>query len=127
VLENMTAGNKVLARQIPMLARFTNVLDPAMREWLGYLLIILTVAGLVTMAIRGHASAAWLLGLTYVYFSLPVGLSIWQESRLHYPAEMAWAIVVAYLAVEVFRALRSLWPKRAQSPGAPLRLRRTGG
>ncbi|MDF1545216.1 MAG: hypothetical protein P1R58_08960 [bacterium] len=77
-----------------------NFINQKVVDWLGYWIIYLTLGGLLVMAFRGHLFAAVLLGFTYLAFSLPIGTSFWQGSRLHYPAEMAWSIVIAYLLVE---------------------------
>jgi hypothetical protein len=50
--------------------------------------------------------AACVLGLTYASFSLLIGVSFWQGSRLHYPAEMAWSILVAYAIIRLLDLMK---------------------
>ena len=107
LLENMTAPNAIVEKQVPPLSQQMAKLNQEVMTWLGYWIIYLTIAGLVIMAIRGFLFSAWILGLTYLAFSIPIGTSFWQGSRLHYQAEMAWSIVIAYLVVELFRFLRT--------------------
>lgn len=107
--ENMVADNYYAARQIPQIRGFMLQLNKAVRKWLGVILIVMTLSGLVIMLKRGQLLSAWLLGTTYLSFSLILGVSFWQGSRLHYPAEMAWSIVVSYLVVEGFIKGRAVW------------------
>lgn len=109
---NAITNNYFVGRQIPALAGFMNVLNAIVRHGVGHLLLILTPLGLILMAIRRQRFAAWLLGVTYLSFTGLMGASMWQGSRLHYTAEMAWAIVIAWLAVETVNRLRSLWSRR---------------
>jgi 4-amino-4-deoxy-L-arabinose transferase-like glycosyltransferase len=60
---------------------------------------LLALACLVVLAVERRFSALVILGATFGSFTLLLGLSFWQGSRLHYPAEMAWAILLPYLAV----------------------------
>jgi len=39
------------------------------------------------------------LGSTYGFFTWTTGFSFWQGSRLHFPAEMAWSILLSYFLV----------------------------
>lgn len=109
VKDNMVADNYYAARQIPQIKGFMLQLNKAVRNWLGFILIVMTLYGLVIMFKRGHLLSAWLLGVTYLYFSLILGVSFWQGSRLHYSAEMAWSIVLSYLVVEGFIKGRAIW------------------
>ena len=108
MLRNSVHYNYAVGKQVPAMKGFMDVLNRIVWHGLGYLLIVLTAVGIVVMALRGQRFAAWLLAATYISFTAPVGASIWQGSRLHYPAEMAWSIVVAYLAVATYNRLRSI-------------------
>ena len=53
---------------------------------------------------------AWIvLGATFAAFTLLIGFSFWQGSRLHFPAEMAWSFLLAYLLVVSQRKLATWW------------------
>jgi hypothetical protein len=104
--DNLTAGNIYIGRQVPALRSMVDWYNGVMKSWLGWVLVALSVLGVVTMALRGLGLAAWILGATYASFSLLLGASAFQGSRLHYPAEIASSILVAYLVVLVVRSIR---------------------
>jgi len=122
VKENMVANNYYAARQIPQIKGFMLQLNKAVRKWLGVILIVMTLSGLVIMFKRGQLLSAWLLGTTYLSFSLILGVSFWQGSRLHYPAEMAWSIVVSYLVVEGFIKGRAVWSEWRSADSSRVKL-----
>jgi len=109
---NVVAHNYFVGRQVPQLKGFMDILNRIVEYGVGHLLVLLTLVGLIVMAVRRHRFAAWLLGATYLSITALLGASFWQGSRLHYPAEIAWAIIIAYLAVEAFKSLRSVWSGR---------------
>ncbi len=99
---NFKAANYYALRQVPQLSDFMLWLNTAVHKWLGYLVLIASLAGLVLMwRIKLHLAAVT-LGVTYFYFTLILGASFWQGSRLHYPAEMAWAILVTYAGYRLY-------------------------
>ncbi len=104
--DNLTAGNIYAGRQVPAIRPMVDWYNRQMKSWLGWVLVALSVIGIVTMALRRLGLAAWILGATYASFSLLLGASAYQGSRLHYPGEIASSILVAYLAVLVVRSLR---------------------
>ncbi len=109
--DNMVAETGYAYREIPQVKYVMAYFILYMRTWLGYVLVGLTLLGLAVMIIRREVAAAWILGGTYVSFSIILGGSLWQGSRLHYPAEMAWAILIAYLLVQIASGIRRLWER----------------
>jgi hypothetical protein len=105
LIENMSAPNYYVLRQIPQVSGPISKLNIAVVSWLGYLIIVLTVIGLVLLFRKGLKFQFWVLGATYFAFSILLGASFWQGSRLHYPAEMAWSIVLAYLIVWTIKSI----------------------
>ncbi|MCK4607057.1 MAG: glycosyltransferase family 39 protein [candidate division Zixibacteria bacterium] len=93
---NVLTGNYMVRSQTPEFLPLWNRLNAIHGKWFAHLLFYTALLGLVFLvADRQHL--AWiLLGLTYCYFTLITGFSFWQGSRLHYPATMAWAILVSY-------------------------------
>ena len=89
-----------------------DALNGIVRHWLAYLILAGTFVGLGFLVRDRAKLAAALLGLLFIYFSLGTGASYWQGSRLHYPAEMAWAILAPYalyrLLVELSRLIQKL-------------------
>lgn len=108
---NIEAMDYYTYRQIPALKKPMELLDRHMRGWGGATLAILTLVALVILVIRRNHLAWILLGVTYSYFTLITGFSIWQGSRLHYSAEMAWSILIAFLFVKLCSAL-ARWRSR---------------
>ncbi|UCD63208.1 MAG: glycosyltransferase family 39 protein [Candidatus Zixiibacteriota bacterium] len=106
--ENMIVGNYFPGWQVPQMRRFMDRLNHIM-HWFNYVLMVLTLAGLLVMIRKRQKAAALILGLTYVSFSILLGLTFWQGSRIHYPAEMAWSVIIAYLAVITFDLLKVNW------------------
>ena len=106
LLENMTAGNGYITREILPVSSFAITLNTAVEKWLGYLIIVLTVIGFVLMYRLNLKLPFWILGSTYLAFSVLLGASFWQGSRLHYPAEMAWPLVLAFLVVWTTRKIK---------------------
>ncbi len=102
---NIKAEDAFTHGQIPALKKPLNFVDSQMRLWGGLTLAVLSLLALLLLLIRRNHLAWILLGGTYVYFTLMCGFSIWQGSRLHYPAEMAWSILIAYLIVQLYNAI----------------------
>ncbi|UCD17584.1 MAG: glycosyltransferase family 39 protein [Candidatus Zixiibacteriota bacterium] len=96
VQENLKVPNYFAIRQVPLIRGIVKAVNDAVWHWLGHTLLVVTLAGLVVLIIRKNHLAWILLALTYAYFTLILGASFWQGSRLHYSAEMAWAILVPY-------------------------------
>jgi hypothetical protein len=99
VWENIRASNYPLHRQIPQFERLLQVMTRQARDAFNGWFFYGSLAGLF-MLIRDRRRTAWIvLGPTFLAFTALVGFSFWQGSRLHYPAEMAWAILLAYALV----------------------------
>jgi 4-amino-4-deoxy-L-arabinose transferase-like glycosyltransferase len=103
--ENLQARNYYTERQILQFKPFFAFLNDVTDAWFGYFLFVVTLVGFVWMIIRKEYLAWLLLGATYAYNTAMLGLSFWQGSRLHYQAEMAWAIVAAYVGYRVYLAV----------------------
>ena len=108
VEDNVKAANYYAQRQIPELEGFMSWLNSALRKWLWLVIIIATLAGAGFLWRDKNYLATVLLGVTYLYFTLILGASFWQGSRLHYPAEMAWSILAAYAVYRMWGILKPL-------------------
>jgi hypothetical protein len=106
VWENMTVYNHLPRLQIPALRPVFDWIGHHQEHWLNALLQVLALLGVVLLATSKRRLAAVVLGATYAYFSLIIGFSFWQGSRLHYPAEMASSILLAFVFVTFFQSLR---------------------
>jgi 4-amino-4-deoxy-L-arabinose transferase-like glycosyltransferase len=100
---NIKAKDHYTYNQIPLLKQPMEILDRQMTSWGGWTLAILTLLSIVLLIFQRNHLAWTVLGTAYIYFTIIVGFSIWQGSRLHYTAEMAWSILIAWLAVESCR------------------------
>lgn len=96
---NMRAANAYVAIQVPVLAPLAQKVNAAVWRFWGHGLVILSLAGVIAFVFTGRTAAAWILGSHYLVFTLFCGSSFWQGSRLHYTAELAWAILVPYALV----------------------------
>lgn len=59
------------------------------------LMLCLSILGLFFLFYRGKVFAALLLALLYIYFVLLSGFTYWQGSRILYPAQASWALLIA--------------------------------
>lgn len=98
---NMRGGNYIAKHQVPVFQHLWWRLIFLNRSWLAPLIVLVALLGLVFLYVDRRHLAWVLLGATYVYFTFITGFSFWQGSRLHYTAEMAWAILVAYAVFRV--------------------------
>lgn len=115
VYENMTVYNHLPRLQIPALRPVFDWIGHHQEQWLNALLQVLALLGVVLLATSKRRLAAAALGVTYVYFSLIIGFSFWQGSRLHYPAEMASSILLAFVFVTSYHRLRRLETRERMS------------
>jgi len=97
--DNVTAPNVYMERQLPILVESLTDYNRAFRRWISYFVFALTLAGLIVLRRQRNMTAFVILATTYFYFTVLLGFSFWQGSRLHYPAEMAGNILVAYAAL----------------------------
>jgi hypothetical protein len=121
-VDNIKGGNYIAKSQVPAFSKMWWWLIAANRAWLSYLIVVVSVLGLVLLLLERRSFAAVLLGFTFVYFSLIIGFSAWQGSRLHYPAEIGWSILVAFavvrivtLIVRLSAQIRLFLPKTAET------------
>jgi hypothetical protein len=89
-------------------------------------LALLSVSAIGLLAIERRFSAFLVIGLTYGYFTVLMGLTSWQGSRLHYPAEMAWVILLPYMAMTLVARLARILRTRYPNSGVGLQLDRLG-
>jgi len=93
---NILTGNYIVRSQTPEFWPQWDQLNAIHGKWFAHLLFYTSLLGLVFLVVNRQHLAWILLGLTFCYFTLITGFSFWQGSRLHYPATMAWAILVSY-------------------------------
>jgi hypothetical protein len=119
MIANLNDCNGYMERQLPILVEDIKAYNRAFTHWIGWLLFGLTVFGLYVLARWKEWTALLLLGITYFHFTLLLGFSFWQGSRLHYPAEMAGNILVSVALVQLAQWIVRLAQRvRASRAGA---------
>lgn len=108
VWSNVRAGNHFPLGQIPALKTFWEILIKIHERWLGIVVFFASLAGIICLFIDRRYFAAMLLGLTFAYFTLLSGFSFWQGSRIYFPAEMAWSILIVYAGYRIWPGLAGL-------------------
>lgn len=101
VWQNTRASNHFAEAQVPAWAGLWKALRNLCHDWFNPLLFCITVLGWMFLLKEKMWAAALVLGTTYAYFTMTAGFSFWQGSRLHFPAEMAWSILVPYFGLKV--------------------------
>jgi 4-amino-4-deoxy-L-arabinose transferase-like glycosyltransferase len=117
LVDNVTAPNGYPEAQLPpKYVPIVKEYNRAFHNWLGYVMLGITLLGLLLLRIHERWTALVILGVTYFYFTLLLGFSFWQGSRLHYPAEMAGNILEAYVLVWLTTTVRSWVKPRRLNP-----------
>ena len=99
---NLNEFNELYRAQLPS---FSNAILDRMcwlyERSLNYLTFWLSMAGFAVLLLMRRWRAFVYLGTIYLYFALMIGFTRWQGSRLFYPGQIAWTIVIAWLIVNV--------------------------
>ena len=115
LIDNVLASNGYAERQLPLGVETIKTYNRAFSDWIGWLLFGLTVLGLFVLARWKEWTTLLLLAVTYFHFTLLLGFSFWQGSRLHYPAEMAGNILVSVALVQLVQGI--VWLTRRLKAG----------
>ncbi|MCK4607777.1 MAG: glycosyltransferase family 39 protein [candidate division Zixibacteria bacterium] len=116
VAENMKSANYFARDQVPVLSSLWWTLIVATERWSSHAIAVISLIGLMIMVFHRRYYAALLLGGGFVYVTLVIGFSLWQGSRLHYPAEISWSILLAYTICHAARTLTGFWRRRPALP-----------
>ena len=73
---------------------------------LNYRVTLLAVIGCAFLLIERRYRLLLALLMVYGYFAAMAGCSMWQTSRIFYPGEIAWTILVAFPLVRLFNFFR---------------------
>lgn len=93
---NTTRGSQYHPMQLPQFTRLWDTLRPITQTRAGQVVLVLAFLGAVSLlAGAGHRGAALILLLNYLYVTGISGMEFWQGSRICYPAQVSWAILVA--------------------------------
>lgn len=68
------------------------------KKW-NYLNFILSVVGLLILLATRKFEGSFILGSIYFYYAALIGLNIWQGSRIFFPGQIAWTVLIAITIV----------------------------
>lgn len=107
VFTNMHEGTYIPEVQLPSYRSSITFLNNQKKNWFGYLLTLFSIAGIALLAVDKRYQELLLLGLVYSAFVLLSGFSMWQGSRLVFPAEITESALIAYFIVTIYSRIRS--------------------
>jgi 4-amino-4-deoxy-L-arabinose transferase-like glycosyltransferase len=107
---NVTAANELYIHQLPRSKEMiSRLMDRFHQALLHYVIPLLTVWGFWLMVKRRRWMPGLFLGSMYLLFFFMVGFGMWQGSRLFFPAQIAWSVVVSYLVIDLWPRLRLIF------------------
>lgn len=107
IWDNLIAVNELYNAQVPKsAAHITSWLNWLRHRSLHILPVILNLAGLAALIVSRRWRTLVVAGAIYIYFVMMAGFGSWQGSRLFYPGQIAWTIVIAFLLVGAAGLLR---------------------
>jgi 4-amino-4-deoxy-L-arabinose transferase-like glycosyltransferase len=74
--------------------------------WLNYVNFVLSMCGLLILLITRQYRAFAVLAGVYIYFAVFIGFGYWQGSRLFFPGQIAWSILIGIFIVNSFNLLK---------------------
>ena len=67
---------------------------------------ILSMIGLITLLCKRKYKIALILGIVYFYCASTIGFTRWQGSRLFFPGQIAWSILIGYLSATTINFIK---------------------
>ncbi len=102
VWENLTVVNQLPRVMLPEFDRQVVRYEYLWKDnGLNYVCFGLSMLGFLVLVTRRRWRVALILGGTYAYFAAMIGFTRWQGSRLFFPGQIAWAVLVAVAIVTV--------------------------
>ena len=102
--ENVNEINYLHRHLLPKYKRWMIGAEYVIKDhWLNYLNFVLSVIGLGILLWQRRFRIAVVLGSVYFYYVAMVGFTRWQGSRLFFPAQIAFAVLIAVTLVWVYR------------------------
>ena len=103
VWENLIAVNQSYRILLPEFRSTAERIEWAyLIKRLNYLSVILSLAGFLILIVRRSYATATVLGLTFLYFALTIGVTRWQGSRLFFPGQIAALPLISVSLVAMF-------------------------
>jgi len=73
-----------------------------------YVNFYLSMAGLLLLLVTRRFRTFVVLGLVYFYYAAMIAFSHWQGSRMFFPGQIAWAVLIAVAFVSTYRFMKRL-------------------
>lgn len=106
IWENVNALNELHRSQLPDLWVPIVEAQRFMIETFGrYGSLYYSGFGLLLLVLFRRYRAAIFLGSLFIYFALLIGVTQWQGSRLFYPGQIAWSVLIAFFLVSLAKLL----------------------
>ncbi|MCP4569506.1 MAG: phospholipid carrier-dependent glycosyltransferase [FCB group bacterium] len=107
IWENLNTSNELYRSQLPAY-KWPIV---AKMNWLRersffYLCFWLCMGGFFLMVLLRKWRLLMVTGIIYIYFAMMIGFTQWQGSRLFYPGQIAWTIVISFFIIMTLRFLK---------------------
>lgn len=110
-------GNEfgTLSVQIPSFAStYETIRIVSAKKGLNYRVLLLSILGALILLRRKEYQLCFALSLIFTYFALVSGFSDSQTSRIFYPAQMAWGILVSVVLLAMYDWGKKRWSGRGQ-------------
>jgi hypothetical protein len=66
------------------------------RKSVKYTWFVLSMLGMAALLYKRKYKTALILGTVYLYYTSTIGFTRWQGSRLFFPGQIAWSIMIGY-------------------------------
>jgi len=108
IWDNITVGSYLHHMQLPEFKSTFRYLEKRVsRNNRSPIIPILTLAGFIILLLKNSKPAALVLLLIYLYYAILSGVTFWQTSRIFYPAQVSWAILVSVSLVRAYDSLKT--------------------
>jgi hypothetical protein len=110
VWENLTATNQLFRAQLPKYKwTIAGWLDWYENRHLNQIVVWMSLAGAGILLWQRRWRAVLILTLIFAYCAATIGVTQWQGSRLFYPGQIAWAILIAVVFDRMMASVRHGW------------------
>ena len=112
VWENLNAVNQTFRHLLPEHRSQAAEIEAYLQAYyLNYLAFALSALGFLALVFRRSYVAAMVLGLTFLYFALTIGVTRWQGSRLFLPGQVAALPLISAAIASLLDLIRSAGKK----------------
>nr|MBN2278167.1 glycosyltransferase family 39 protein [candidate division Zixibacteria bacterium] len=79
---------------------------------LNFLNFWISLTGMVVLIIRRQFRVLIILGGVYIYYALLIGFNPWQGSRVFFPGQIAWTMLISIVLVNLYDFLKKYLARR---------------